>query len=41
MYVDVFRPGGNDHEMIACLPGGPGRQLRLIVWRGRTVPDFH
>jgi DNA-binding CsgD family transcriptional regulator len=40
MYVDVIEPGGSDHEMMACLPDGPGRQLRLIVWRGRTDPDF-
>jgi DNA-binding CsgD family transcriptional regulator len=40
MYIDVIGPGGADHEMMACLPDGPGRQLRLIVWRGRTDPDF-
>lgn len=40
MYVDVIGPGGVDHEMMACLPDGPGRQLRLIVWRGRADPDF-
>jgi DNA-binding CsgD family transcriptional regulator len=40
MYIDVIGPGGADHEMMACLPDGPGRQLRLIVWRGHTDPDF-
>lgn len=40
MYVDIIGPDGADHEMMACLPDGPGRQLRLIVWRGRADPDF-
>lgn len=40
MYVDVTGPNDADHEMMACLPDGPGRQLRLIVWRGRADPDF-
>lgn len=40
MYVDVIGPSGSDHEMMVCLPDGPGRQLRLIVWRGRADPDF-
>ncbi len=40
MYVDVLGPEDADHEMMACLPDGPGRQLRLIVWRGRADPDF-
>jgi DNA-binding CsgD family transcriptional regulator len=39
MYVDVMGPDA-DHEMMVCLPDGPGRQLRLIVWRGRADPDF-
>lgn len=40
MYIDVIGPSGSDHEMMVCLPDGPGRQLRLIVWRGRADPDF-
>lgn len=40
MYVDVIAPSGVDHEMMVCLPNGPGRQLRLLVWRMRTDPDF-
>lgn len=39
MYVDVLGPDA-DHDMMVCLPDGPGRQLRLIVWRGRADPDF-
>ena len=35
-------PDGHDldHSMKVCLPDGPGRQLRLIVHRGRTDPEF-
>jgi DNA-binding CsgD family transcriptional regulator len=40
MYIDVIGPNGGDHEIMVCLPDGPGRQLRLIVWRGRNDPDF-
>ena len=40
MYIDVMAPLGIDHEMMVCLPDGPGRQLRLLVWRGRTDPEF-
>ena len=39
MYHDYFRPAGIDHELMLCLPAGPGRTLRLIFFRG-PGPDF-
>ena len=34
MYSDYFRPTGLEHELMLCLPGGPGRTVRLIFFRG-------
>jgi len=40
MYVELSGPLDLDHSMMLCLPDGPGRQLRLLIHRGRTDPDF-
>lgn len=37
MYVDFLRPWGVEHELMLCLPAGPGRTLRLIFFRGKGV----
>jgi DNA-binding CsgD family transcriptional regulator len=37
MHSDYLR--GVDHELMVCLPGGPGRTVRLIFLRG-PGPDF-
>ncbi len=34
MYSDYIRPGGYEHELMLCLPGGPGRTVRLMFFRG-------
>ena len=39
MYSDYLRPAGIEHELMMCLPAGPGRTLRLIFFRG-PGPDF-
>jgi DNA-binding CsgD family transcriptional regulator len=45
MYCDYFHPAGIEHELMMCLPvgpgspGGPGRSVRLIFFRG-AGPDF-
>lgn len=39
MYRDYFQPAGLDHELMVCLPGAPGRTVRLIFFRG-PGPDF-
>ena len=39
MYRDYIQPAGFDHELMLCLPAGPGRTLRLIFFRGPR-PDF-
>jgi len=39
MYRDYIQPAGFDHELMLCLPAGPGRTLRLIFFRG-PGPDF-
>ena len=45
MYQDCYRPYGNEHDLMLCLPasrgwtGGPGRTLRLVFIRG-PGPDF-
>jgi len=38
MYRDHFR-GQIEHEMMVCLPAGPGRSVRLIFFRGAGA-DF-
>ena len=40
IHVDHFGPLDQDHAMDASLPDGPGRLLRLILFRGRADPDF-
>jgi DNA-binding CsgD family transcriptional regulator/phage anti-repressor protein len=40
MYAEYLAAYDHDHEMLLCLPDGPGRQLRLIFFRGRTDPVF-
>ena len=37
MYSEYLR--GVEHELMLCLPGGPGRTVRLIFFRG-SGPDF-
>lgn len=39
MYREYFRPLGIEREMMVCLPGGPGRTIRLVFFRG-PGPDF-
>jgi DNA-binding CsgD family transcriptional regulator len=39
-YVEFRKPYDIDHEMLLSIPDGPGRQLRLVVIRGRSEPDF-
>jgi DNA-binding CsgD family transcriptional regulator len=39
MYAEYFHPMGVEHEIMLCLPGGPGRTVRLIFFRG-PGPDF-
>jgi DNA-binding CsgD family transcriptional regulator len=45
MYHDYLRPAGFEHELMMCLPAGPGpsgaprRSIRLIFFRG-PGPDF-
>jgi DNA-binding CsgD family transcriptional regulator len=34
MYAEYFRPLGLEHELMVCLPGGPGRTVRLVFFRG-------
>jgi DNA-binding CsgD family transcriptional regulator len=34
MYSDYVRPAGFEHELMLCLPGAPGRTVRLIFFRG-------
>lgn len=34
LYVDVFKPNGDEHMLELRIPDGPGRTLRLICWRG-------
>jgi DNA-binding CsgD family transcriptional regulator len=40
MYVDFCKLYDIDHEMVLSMPDGPGRQLRLVVMRGRSEPGF-
>jgi len=39
MYSDYFRPQGIEREIMLCLPGGPGKTIRLVFFRG-PGPDF-
>jgi len=39
MYRDYVRPAGIEHELMLCLPGAPGRTVRLMFARG-PGPDF-
>jgi DNA-binding CsgD family transcriptional regulator len=39
MYTDYLGPAGIEHELMMCLPAGPGRSLRLLFFRG-PGPDF-
>ncbi len=34
MHSDYLRPVGLEHELMLCLPGGPGRTVRLMFFRG-------
>jgi DNA-binding CsgD family transcriptional regulator len=34
MYCDYLRPAGYEHELMLCLPGAPGRTVRLLFFRG-------
>jgi DNA-binding CsgD family transcriptional regulator len=40
IHTDFLGPRDQDHSMAVSLPDGPGRQLRLILHRGRQEPDF-
>ncbi len=46
MYCDLYRPHGNEHELMVTLPepagsdAGPGRTVRLFLFRGPGGPDF-
>lgn len=39
MYRDYFRSLGLEREIMICLPGGPGKTVRLVLFRG-PGPDF-
>jgi len=39
MYQDCSRRYGIEHELMVCLPAGPGRSVRLIFFRGAGA-DF-
>ena len=39
MYSDYFRPLGIEREIMLCLRGGPGKTIRLILFRGPGL-DF-
>jgi DNA-binding NarL/FixJ family response regulator len=39
MYHDCFQQDRIDHELMLCLPAGPGRTVRLLFFRG-PGPDF-
>lgn len=39
MYSDYYRPVGYDHDLVLCLPGAPGRTVRMVFFRG-PGPDF-
>jgi DNA-binding CsgD family transcriptional regulator len=34
MYNDYLGPAGFEHELMLCLPGAPGRTVRLMFFRG-------
>jgi len=34
LYVNLFKPGGDEHLLILRIPGGPGRTFRVLCWRG-------
>jgi DNA-binding CsgD family transcriptional regulator len=34
MYSEYIRPAGFEHELMLCLPGAPGRTVRLMFFRG-------
>jgi len=34
MYREYLRPAGLEHELMLCLPAGPGRTVRLMFLRG-------
>jgi DNA-binding CsgD family transcriptional regulator len=34
LYVELFKPGGNEHLLLLRIPDGPGRTFRVICWRG-------
>jgi len=40
MYADYCRVLDDDHSIMVVLPDGPGRQLRLLLFRGRADPEF-
>jgi DNA-binding CsgD family transcriptional regulator len=40
MHVDYMNPAGVDHEIMVTIPDGGSRQVRLIIFRGRSDPDF-
>ena len=33
-YIEVYKPGGDEHYLILRIPDGPGRSFRLLCWRG-------
>jgi DNA-binding CsgD family transcriptional regulator len=39
MYSDYYRPVGYEHDLVLCLPGAPGRTVRMVFFRG-PGPDF-
>lgn len=34
LYVNLFKPGGDEHLLILRIPDGPGRTFRVLCWRG-------
>ncbi|MET7397637.1 LuxR C-terminal-related transcriptional regulator [Dactylosporangium sp. NPDC005572] len=40
LYLEFCRPLGLHHSLQACWQAGAGRELRLVLHRGRHDPDF-
>jgi DNA-binding CsgD family transcriptional regulator len=34
LYVELYKPNGNEHLLNLRIPDGPGRTIRLLCWRG-------
>lgn len=34
LYAELFKPSGDEHNLLLRIPDGPGRTFRLVCWRG-------